>query len=107
MPLPVQRSVRKQNIKYLHNRILFSVEYFAFIKKILQNNVQHLLSILQQQHEDKASITNVSGFFYLLIFIELYIYLDNRRISVDYCSSSNKIPVFSWMAYKENTSVCE
>ena len=66
MPLTVQRSVRKQNIKYLHNRILFSSEYFTFIKKLVHSNVQLLISIIQQQHEDKASITNVIGLFFFL-----------------------------------------
>ncbi|CAF1148229.1 unnamed protein product [Rotaria sordida] len=59
MPLSVQRSVRKQNIKFLHNRLLFSAEYFIFIKKLIQNNVQYLVNIIPQtQHEDKDSLTN-------------------------------------------------
>ncbi|CAF3511540.1 unnamed protein product [Adineta steineri] len=61
MPLSVQRSVRKQNIKFLHNRILFSQEYFIFIKRLVQNNVQQLLNIIQQQQqneEDKDKYIN-------------------------------------------------
>lgn len=42
MPLAVQRSVRRQNIKFLHNRIHLSPEYFSFMKALVQNNVQHL-----------------------------------------------------------------
>lgn len=45
MPLLVQRSVRKQNIKFLHNRIHLSPEYFAFMKTLVQNNVQYLKKI--------------------------------------------------------------
>jgi len=52
MPLSVQRSVRMQNIKFLHNRILFSAECFSFIKKLVQSNVQHILS-LQQVADEK------------------------------------------------------
>ncbi len=61
MPLSVQRSVRKQNIKFLHNRILFSPECFAFIKRLVHNNVQSLVNLIQQQqlHEDKVLFTNV------------------------------------------------
>ncbi len=61
MPLSVQRSVRKQNIKFLHNRILFSSECFAFIKRLVHNNVQSLVNLIQQQqlHEDKVLFTNV------------------------------------------------
>jgi len=64
MPLSVQRSVRKQNIKFLHNRILFSPECFAFIKRLIQSNVQHLVNTLQQQQqfEDKILFTNVNYF---------------------------------------------
>ncbi|CAF3682375.1 unnamed protein product [Rotaria sp. Silwood1] len=59
MPLSVQRSVRKQNIKFLHNRILFSPEFFIFIKKLLQNNIHYLVNFIPQlQHEDKNSLTN-------------------------------------------------
>jgi hypothetical protein len=69
MPLSVERSVRKQNIKFLHNRILFSQECFAFIKRLVQSNVHYLLNIIQQQqqYEDKVLFTNVSFFFFKLI----------------------------------------
>ena len=45
MPLAVQRSVRKQNMKFLHNRIHLSPEYFTFMKTLVQNNVQYLRKI--------------------------------------------------------------
>lgn len=65
MPLSVQRSVRKQNIKFLHNRILFSQECFSFIKRLVQSNVQQLNNILQQQQriEDQVLFTNVRFFW--------------------------------------------
>lgn len=56
MPLSVQRSVRKQNIKFLHNRIHFSPEYFHFMKRLVQSNVQIIVNFYQ--HTDK-SLTNV------------------------------------------------
>lgn len=62
MPLSVQRSVRKQNIKFLHNRILFSPEYFLFIRRLVHSNVQQLVLLIQQQQqqqEEKESLTNV------------------------------------------------
>ncbi|CAF0890240.1 unnamed protein product [Adineta ricciae] len=61
MPLSVQRSVRKQNIKFLHNRILFSPEYFLFIRRLVHSNVQQLVLLIQQQQqqqEEKDSLTN-------------------------------------------------
>lgn len=62
MPLTVQRSVRKENIKFLHNKILFSPECFNFIKRLVQNNVQQLVNTVQQlqQFEDQTLITNVN-----------------------------------------------
>ncbi|UJR08730.1 hypothetical protein I4U23_012987 [Adineta vaga] len=53
MPLSVQRSVRKQNIKFLHNRILFSQEYFLFIKRLVHSNVQQLGILVQQQQQQQ------------------------------------------------------
>lgn len=35
MPAPIERSVRTQNIRFLHAKSLFSVEFFAFIKKLV------------------------------------------------------------------------
>jgi hypothetical protein len=63
----IQRSVRKQNLKFLHNRILFSSEYFLFIKRLVQSNVQQLVNIVQQQQqqEDKTSFTHVNYQFIL------------------------------------------
>jgi ubiquitin carboxyl-terminal hydrolase 9/24 len=63
MPLSVQRSVRKQNIKFLHNRIHFSPEYFHFMKRLVQSNVQVIVTFFQQQqHGEKPSSTNVIKF---------------------------------------------
>ncbi|XP_023706840.1 probable ubiquitin carboxyl-terminal hydrolase FAF-X isoform X1 [Cryptotermes secundus] len=38
MPLAIERSVRKQNIKFMHNRNQFSAEYFQFIRKLVSCN---------------------------------------------------------------------
>lgn len=60
MPLGVERSVRKQNIKFLHNRILFSPEYFIFIKRLVHSNVQQLINLVQQQEQEhKPLLTEV------------------------------------------------
>ncbi|XP_068152261.1 probable ubiquitin carboxyl-terminal hydrolase FAF isoform X1 [Drosophila tropicalis] len=34
LPKPIERSVRHQNIRFLHSRSIFSVEFFNFIKKL-------------------------------------------------------------------------
>lgn len=38
MPIPIQRSVQNQNIRFMHTKNQFSVEYFQFMKRLLQNN---------------------------------------------------------------------
>ncbi|XP_065081366.1 probable ubiquitin carboxyl-terminal hydrolase FAF, partial [Ochlerotatus camptorhynchus] len=45
MPAAIERSVRTQNIRFLHAKSLFSVEFFTFIKK--------LVSLPQIQRSDK------------------------------------------------------
>lgn len=60
MPLSVQRSVRKQNIKFLHNRIHFSPEYFHFMKRLVQSNVHVIVTFFQQPQGERSNSTNVS-----------------------------------------------
>ena len=61
MPLSVQRSVRKQNVKFLHNRIHFSPEYFHFMKRLVQSNAQVIVNFFQPQaqHAEKLVSGNV------------------------------------------------
>lgn len=40
MPIAIENSIRKQNIKFLHHRSQFTIEYFSFIKKLASNCVQ-------------------------------------------------------------------
>jgi len=75
MPLSVQRSVRKQNIKFLHNRIHFSPEYFHFMKRLVQSNVQVIVTFFQQQHGDKIASTNVKKILFEIL---------NRKTFVSY-----------------------
>lgn len=48
MPPPIERSVRKQNIKFMHNRNQFSPEYFHFVRKLVSSNIPN-----RQQHPEK------------------------------------------------------
>lgn len=56
MPAPIEKSVRSQNLRFLHSRNLFSAEFFNFIRKLVEFRVQ-------------ASITEklVIGFFILFL----------------------------------------
>lgn len=42
MPPAIEYSVRKQNIKFMHNRNQFSAEYFQFIKKLVSCNPHNI-----------------------------------------------------------------
>ncbi|XP_067634379.1 probable ubiquitin carboxyl-terminal hydrolase FAF isoform X3 [Eurosta solidaginis] len=39
MPKPIERSVRNQNIRFLHSKSIFSVEFFNFIKKLVSCSI--------------------------------------------------------------------
>lgn len=43
MPPAIEYSVRKQNIKFMHNRNQFSAEYFQFIKKLVSCNPYNII----------------------------------------------------------------
>ncbi|RWS27831.1 putative ubiquitin carboxyl-terminal hydrolase FAF-X-like protein [Leptotrombidium deliense] len=53
MPVAIQRSVQKQNIKFMHTKNQFSVEYFQFMKKLLHSNGQ--LVQTHSQHDTVES----------------------------------------------------
>uniref|UniRef100_A0A2K5PFG1 ubiquitinyl hydrolase 1 n=1 Tax=Cebus imitator TaxID=2715852 RepID=A0A2K5PFG1_CEBIM len=38
MPSAIERSVRKQNVRFMHSRMQYSLEYFQFMKKLLTCN---------------------------------------------------------------------
>ncbi|KAM7302505.1 putative ubiquitin carboxyl-terminal hydrolase FAF-X [Ixodes scapularis] len=42
MPLAIERSVWRQNIKFMHNRNQFSIEYFQFMKKLISCNAPYV-----------------------------------------------------------------
>lgn len=44
MPSAIERSVRKQNVQFMHNRMQYSLEYFQFIRKLLTCNSVYLNS---------------------------------------------------------------
>lgn len=36
MPAPIERSVRSQNLRFLHSRNLFATEFFNFVRKLVE-----------------------------------------------------------------------
>ena len=77
MPGVIERSVRRQNIQFMHNKTQFSVEYFQFIRKLVMSNV--------------AVFQNVNSFHFSKV-----------RTKISELSSS-----FKWLCVKKrNCSVC-
>nr|DBA34073.1 TPA: hypothetical protein GDO54_001675 [Pyxicephalus adspersus] len=62
MPSAIERSVRKQNVQFMHNRMQFSLEYFQFIKKLLTCNSVYLNPPPGQEHlmPEPEEITMIS-----------------------------------------------
>ncbi|KAM9576324.1 ubiquitin carboxyl-terminal hydrolase 9X-like isoform 3-T3 [Trichechus inunguis] len=50
MSSAIERSVRKQNVKFMHNRMQYSLEYFQFVKKLLTCNGIYLNPTPGQDH---------------------------------------------------------
>jgi len=42
MPLPIEKSVQKQNVRFLHQRNMFSPEFFQFMKRLIGCNAAYL-----------------------------------------------------------------
>ncbi|XP_076235119.1 ubiquitin carboxyl-terminal hydrolase-like faf [Calliopsis andreniformis] len=71
MPPAIEHSVRKQNIKFMHNRNQFSAEYFQFIRQLVSYNTYvvetpNLNEKLSPEHEELAmlSVQLVSRFLF-------------------------------------------
>lgn len=69
MPIAIENSIRKQNIKFLHHRSQFSIEYFSFIRKLATSCAQpnqrpaaQLSDIIEQQ--TLLSVQLVSNFLF-------------------------------------------
>lgn len=69
MPAPIEKSVRSQNLRFLHSRNLFSAEFFNFIRKLvsccLPSNLTGVekwvrLMMQAQNSKNKISIKNFS-----------------------------------------------
>ena len=42
IPSPIEKSIQKQNVRFLHHRNQFSAEYFQFMRKIIHCNVAYV-----------------------------------------------------------------
>ncbi|XP_052519968.1 probable ubiquitin carboxyl-terminal hydrolase FAF-X [Budorcas taxicolor] len=58
----IERSVRKQNVQFMHNRMQYSLEYFQFVKKLLTCNGIYLSPAPGQDHllPEAEEITMIS-----------------------------------------------
>lgn len=44
MPAPIERSVRSQNLRFLHSRNLFATEFFNFVRKLVEYRGQSAIA---------------------------------------------------------------
>jgi len=49
MPAPIERCVRRKNIQFMHNKTLFSLEFFQFMKKLIACNGPFIQQTPNQQ----------------------------------------------------------
>nr|XP_051683860.1 probable ubiquitin carboxyl-terminal hydrolase FAF-X [Oryctolagus cuniculus] len=58
----IERSVRKQNVQFMHNRMQYSLEYFQFVKKLLMCNSVYLTPAPGRDHllPEAEEITMIS-----------------------------------------------
>ena len=71
MPAPIENLVRKQNIKFMHNKNQFSMEYFQFMRRLLTCNALYVA--LQPGQEKLVGCTCFYDVHFLfLIFLFLF-----------------------------------
>lgn len=70
MPIAIENSIRKQNIKFLHHRSQFTLEYFSFIKKLATHcvpiNIRHNQNPSNEvlEHQHLLGVQLVSNFLF-------------------------------------------
>ena len=63
MPGVIERSVRRQNIHFMHNKTQFSAEYFQFIRKLVMSNTA-IFQNMNPHHSSKVCRDLSSSPFY-------------------------------------------
>lgn len=69
MPAPIEKSVRSQNLRFLHSRNLFSAEFFNFIRKLVSCCLPTNLTGVEKWvrfslREEKCDARNSQTFFF-------------------------------------------
>jgi len=62
MPLPIEKSIVKQNVMFLHNRNGLSNEYFTFMKKLINCNTGYVTVQVGENHtkdQEEVALTTV------------------------------------------------
>lgn len=89
MPEPIERSVRIQNIKFLHSRSIFTIEFFNFIRKLVSSSAQPF-------RIDKL-VNIIDLFFVFFCFCNLLGKIINLQKHF-YADTSNGRVIFTWHA---------
>ena len=59
MPQAIQRSVEMQNIRFMHQKNQFSVEFFQFVKRLLLNNCPIISPTSKESYGDTSSLASI------------------------------------------------
>ncbi|XP_066261614.1 ubiquitin carboxyl-terminal hydrolase 9X [Euwallacea similis] len=88
MPMAIENSIRKQNVKFLHHRGQFTLEYFAFIRKLATTcaptNIRQSQN-LANDHLDQQYLLSVQLVSSFLFHTGWHTKKNLRGLAMDWC----------------------
>lgn len=73
MPSPIEKSLRLQNIKFLHSRSLFSTEFFSFIRNLVGTVIPRSEKLVS----DLINVQLCISYFHIFVNLTFFLFLDN------------------------------
>ncbi len=110
MPEPIEKSVMRQNIKFMHNRNQFSQEYFHFMKRLSICNTpgqsQYAFEALSVRQVWRFWISYYQAEDFESVFIRVFFFSEfypRRTITAD-CIADFQIFISYWISYEKGSS---
>lgn len=90
MPEPIERSVRIQNIRFLHSRSIFTVEFFVFIRKLVASAAQPLRAEkLVSSSPVQCGSIQANGIFHRINVLHFLHHFRHRKWKNSHCLAYN------------------
>lgn len=109
MPEPIERSVRIQNIRFLHSRSIFTNEFFGFIRRLVHasapTRIDKLVSRMSIHFLSWTLKSNQLKIQYNFFSYEISV-ATNGRVIIVRSSISLTLPISYWVPYEENAARC-